>query len=71
MTDTDTCISSSSSSSSASDIPLAAGATLLTLVGILEPAARVPAGALILTALLVVLLGVVRRRCAFARPPRA
>jgi hypothetical protein len=70
MTDTRPC-SSAPSTSSASDFPRAAGATLLTLIGCLEPAARVPAGALILTTLLVALLGVVRRRLAFARPPRA
>ena len=60
-----------SSSSTAHDLPLAAGATLLTLVGFIEPAARVPAGALVLTILLLLLLGAVRRRLAFARPPRA
>jgi hypothetical protein len=70
MTDSRT-YATSSSTSSASDLPLAAGATLLTLVGYLEPAARIPAGALSGTALLVALLGVVRRRIAFARPPRA
>jgi hypothetical protein len=59
------------SSSTASDLPLAAGATLLTLVGLVEPAARVPAGALVLTTLLLLLLSAVRRRLAFARPPRA
>lgn len=62
--------SPSSSTSTASDLPLAAGATLLTLVGYVEPAARVPAGALALTTLLLLLLGAVRRRFAFARPPR-
>jgi hypothetical protein len=60
-----------SSSSTASDLPLAAGATLLTLVGYVEPAARVPAGALVLTTLLLLLLGAMRRRCVFACPPRA
>ena len=60
----------SSSSSPAHDLPLAAGATLLTLVGYLEPAARIPAGALALTTLLLLLLGAVRRRHALARPPR-
>ena len=63
--------SPSSSTSSASDLPLAAGATLLTLIGYLEPAARVPAGALTLSTLLLLLLGAVRRRSALARPPRA
>lgn len=61
----------SSSSSPAHDLPLAAGATLLTLVGYLEPAARIPAGTLVLTTLLLMLLGAVRRRHALARPPRA
>ncbi len=60
----------SSSSSPAHDLPLAAGATLLVLVGYLEPAARIPAGALALTTLLLLLLGAVRRRHALARPPR-
>ena len=60
----------SSSASTAHDFPLAAGATLLTLVGYLEPAARIPAGALVLTTLLLLLLGAVRRRHALARPPR-
>jgi hypothetical protein len=62
---------SRSSPSTASDLPLAAGATLLALVGYVDPAARVPAGALVLTTLLLLLLGAVRRRFAFARPPRA
>jgi hypothetical protein len=61
---------SSTSSSPASDIPLAAGATLLALIGYLEPAARIPAGALTLSALLLLWLGAVRRRNALARPPR-
>lgn len=61
----------SSSSAPAHDLPLAAGATLLILVGYLEPAARIPAGALALTTLLLLLLGAVRRRHALARPPRA
>ena len=61
---------SSTSSSPAHDLPLAAGATLLTLVGYLEPAARIPAGTLVLTTLLLMLLGAVRRRHALARPPR-
>jgi hypothetical protein len=59
-----------SASSTSSDLPLAAGATLLSLVGVVEPAARVPAGALVLTTLLLLLLGAVRRRAASARPPR-
>ncbi len=63
--------STSSSSSPAFDFPLAAGATLLTLVGYLEPAARIPAGALTLSTLLLLLLGAVRRRNALARPPGA
>jgi len=63
--------SASSSPSPAHDLPLAAGATLLTLVGYLEPAARIPAGALVLTTLLLMLLGAVRRRHALASPPRA
>ena len=58
------------SSSPAHDVPLAAGATLLTLVAYLEPAARIPAGALTLSALLLLWLGAVRRRHALARPPR-
>lgn len=61
----------STSSSPASDLPLAAGATLLTLVGYLEPAARLPAGALTLSTLLLLLLGAVRRRNAWASSPRA
>jgi hypothetical protein len=63
--------SPSTSSSPASDLPLAAGATLLILVGCLEPAARFPAGALALSALLLLWLGAVRRRSALVRPPRA
>ena len=63
--------SPSTSSSPAHDLPLAAGATLLTLIGCLEPAARIPAGALTLSALLLLWLGAVRRRSALARPPRA
>ncbi len=59
----------SSSSSPAHDFPLAAGATLLTLVAYLEPAARIPAGALTLSALLLLWLGAVRRRSASACPP--
>jgi hypothetical protein len=59
-----------SSSSPAHDLPLAAGATLLTFVAYLEPAARIPAGALTLSALLLLWLGAVRRRSALARPPR-
>lgn len=62
--------SSSTSSSPAHDLPLAAGATLLTLIGCLEPSARIPAGALTLSALLLLWLGAVRRRSALARPPR-
>jgi hypothetical protein len=62
--------SSSSSPSPAHDLPLAAGATLLMLVGYLEPAARIPAGALTLSTLLLLWLGAVRRRSALARPPR-
>jgi hypothetical protein len=62
--------STASSTSPAHDLPLAAGATLLALVGCLEPAARIPAGALTLTTLLLLLLGAVRRRDALARPPR-
>ena len=58
-------------SSSTTDLPLAAGATLLSLVGYVEPAARVPAGALVLTTLLLLLLGAVRRRVAPPVPPRA
>jgi hypothetical protein len=58
-------------SSSTTDLPLAAGATLLSLVGYVEPAARVPAGALVLTTLLLLLLGAVRRRVARPVPPRA
>jgi hypothetical protein len=61
----------SSSSSPAHDLPFAVGATLLTLVGYLEPAARIPAGALVLATLLLLLLGAVRRRHALAPPPRA
>jgi hypothetical protein len=60
----------SSSSSSSTDLPLAAGATLLSLVGYVEPASRVPAGALVLTTLLLLLLGVVRRHLAPPVPPR-
>ena len=60
----------STSSSPAHDVSLAAGATLLTLVAYLEPAARIPAGALTLSALLLLWLGAVRRRHALARPPR-
>ena len=52
----------STSPSTATDLPLAAGATLLALVGFLEPAARIPAGALTLSTLLLLLLGAVRRR---------
>jgi len=63
--------STSTSTSTASDLPLAAGATLLTLVGYVEPAARIPAGALVLTTLLLLLLGVMRHRRPFARPPGA
>jgi hypothetical protein len=63
--------SPSTSSSPAHDLPLAAGATLLTLIGCLEPAARIPAGALTLSALLLLWLGAVRRRSALTRPPRA
>ncbi len=59
-----------SSSSPAHDLPLAAGATLLSLVAYLEPAARVPAGALTLSTLLLLWLGAVRRRNASIRPPR-
>ena len=59
-----------SSSSPAHDLPLAAGATLLSLVAFLEPAARVPAGALTLSTLLLLWLGAVRRRSASIRPPR-
>ena len=59
-----------SSSSPAHHLPLVAGTTLLILVGYLEPAARIPAGALVLTTLLLLLLGAVRRRHALARPPR-
>lgn len=62
--------SSSTSSSPAHDLPLAAGATLLTLVAYLEPAARIPAGALTLSTLLLLWLGAVRRRSVSARPPR-
>lgn len=61
---------SSTSPSPASDFPLAAGATLLPLVAYLEPAARIPAGALTLSALLLLWLCAVRRRSALARPPR-
>jgi hypothetical protein len=61
--------SPSSASSSAHDLPLAAGATLLTLVGYLEPAARIPAGTLVLMTPLLMLLGAVRRRHALAHPP--
>lgn len=57
-------------SSPAHDLPLAAGATLLLLVACLEPAARVPAGALILPTLLLLHLGARRRRRASIRPPR-
>ncbi len=69
MPDTSTT-ATDSSSSSAYDLPLAAGATLLTVAGYFEPAARIPAGALILSALLLLHLGAVRRRLASARPPR-
>jgi hypothetical protein len=62
--------STASSSSPASDFPLAAGATLLSLVSYLEPAARFPAGALTLSTLLLLWLGAVRRRSVSARPPR-
>jgi hypothetical protein len=61
---------SASSSSTASDLPLAAGATLLTFVAYLEPAARFPAGALTLSTLLLLWLGAVRRRSASTRSPR-
>ena len=60
----------SASSSPAHDLPLAAGATLLSLVAYLEPASRVPAGALTLSTLLLLWLGAVRRRSASIRPPR-
>ena len=59
------------STSTASDLPLAAGATLLTLVGFVEPAARIPAGTLVLTTLLLLFLGAVRRRLASTPTPRA
>ena len=62
--------SPATSTSSAPDLPLAAGATLLCLIGYFEPAARIPAGALTLPTLLLMLLGAVRRRDALARPPR-
>ena len=68
---TPTSPASSSSSSSADDLPLVAGATLLTLIGYLEPAARLSAGALVFTTLLLLLVGAVRRRHALAYPPRA
>ena len=59
-----------SASSSSTDFPLAAGATLLSFVGYVEPAARVPASALVLTTLLLLLLGAVRRHLAPPVPPR-
>lgn len=61
---------STTSSSPAHDLPLAAGATLLSFVAYLEPAARVPAGALTLSTLLLLWLGAVRRRSVSVRPPR-